>query len=154
MYIARLTTPSGFFFVLRQSVKTPDGFASRDIFPLGTTPGLWLRREDRTIHLDPVLEEAVRESLGSKAPKDIQDQLEELLLPWFPPGIRREWERFAQRGAPRPPALTPTEKKFIEERIPDFDKRRVHFLRFDNMDQGAVKAMPPVLFRHLLYCCF
>ncbi|MCG8564133.1 MAG: J domain-containing protein [Desulfobacterales bacterium] len=142
MYLARLTTPTGFFFVLRESVKTQSGYASRDIFPLGTSPAHWIHYEgERHFYLDDALLDVV----GERA-----EEAEELLWPWVKPEIRRAVATFRERDTPSPPRLTPAEKADIHARVHPFDKRRALFLKFASMDQGAIDRMPATLFRHLV----
>ncbi len=142
MYLARLTTPIGFFFVLRESVKTKAGYVSRDMFPLGTSPAHWIHYEgDRTFYLDEALVDAV-------APRE--EEAEELLWPWVKPEIRRAVATFRERDNGGLPRLTPEEKADIHARVHPFDKRRALFLKFAAMDQGNIDRMPATLFRHLV----
>ena len=142
MYLARLTTSTGFFFVLRESVRVDGKYVSRDIFPLGSSPAHWIRYEgERTFYLDEALADAVGPGI---------EEAEELLWPWVKPEIRQAVSTFKERDNPPLPRLTPEEKADIHARVHPFDKRRALFLKFAAMDQGNIDRMPATLFRHLV----
>lgn len=147
MYIAVTRQNHTTSFVLRKSYQSGEKYLSRDLYPLGPDPSVFIKYPGgNAFYLDEDLENAVRTSL--KYP----DELEDLFWPWVRPDIRRAVETFRNRSYRPYKKLSGKEKNRIEKNIHPFDKRRCHYLKFANMDQGAVVNMPPAVFKDLLDC--
>jgi hypothetical protein len=59
-------------------------------------------------------------------------------------------ETFLHRSPGKKPPLTSDDKTFIQHTMPLFDKRRLHFLKFGEVDQGAMDTMPVTLFKSMV----
>jgi len=136
MYMAFIKTRKKITYTLRESVYSDKKLIHRNLFDLGPCPGAWINYPGGNAwYVDPNLENIV-----SKASKNFNpDGLEELFWPWVRPDIRQAVEAFRSRGgSPRSPGLTKEQKKTISQLTHAFDKRRSHFLKFANMDQGPM----------------
>ncbi len=147
MYIARIKTRKGTRFILRESRQKDGGFVSHDLFNLGPSPGKWVEYPGgNAFYLDPDLVDRVMD----RAKDFDMDLLEDLFWPWVRPDIRMAVETFRNRSFSGRPKLSEQDKEFILGSIHAFDKRRAHYLKFGNMDQGPLVNMPPALFRDLI----
>ena len=143
MYLARVVRHRQLTYILRESVPDGNAFASRDICNLGSHPGKWIDYPGGNAwYVCPELADRVARS----ATTFDADHLENLFWPFIRPGIRRATEAFRDRGG-KFVRLTKKEKDALALSTHAFDKRRAHFLKFGNMDQGPLAAMPPALFK-------
>ena len=160
MYMAKVNTSGRMRYCLRYSYKTQLGYFSRDLFDLGEDPTHYLVYPGgNAFYVDEQVEEALIEAVsrykdhGSTSVMD-SNALEALFWPFVRPDIRRAVETFQSRGRARNHgangALNQDERHTIRYGMPRFDKRRLHYLKFGHMDQGAVENMPDILFRPLL----
>jgi hypothetical protein len=78
--------------------------------------------------------------------------MEDIFWPFLKPGIRRALESFREKArAMRTRAgIQPEEEERIRTHVSGFDKRRVHYLRWGQIDQGRIEQMPARLFKWLL----
>ncbi|WP_022667454.1 J domain-containing protein [Desulfospira joergensenii] len=148
MYIARIKNPRGFNFFLRESRKKDAGFVFQDLFDLGPCPGQWVRYPGRNAFY---LDEDMVDSVMDLAQNFDMDLLEDLFWPWVRPDIRRAVETFRNRSFSGRARLTDSEKEGLLKSTHAFDKRRAHYLKFGNMDQGPLENMPPALFKDLIH---
>lgn len=146
MYMARIKNKDKDTYVIRESIPVGDTLEFQDLFDLGPTPGAWIDYPGGNAwYISPDLESAVSDT----AKNFDSDQLEDLFWPFLRPDIRKAVEAFRDRSAApgRFKRLSRDEKDKILRAVPDFDKRRTHFLKFGNMDQGPLVNMPAVLFK-------
>ena len=146
MYIAKVRYKTGITYILRESVKTDDGYQPEDICDLGPRPGAWIDYPGGNAwYVCPELESTV----AAKARFFSPDHLEELLRPFLHPEIRRATEIFHNRKQSKQKYVRTSrkEKEKLARATHAFDKRRAHFLKFGNMDQGPLVNIPPVLFK-------
>lgn len=149
MYLARVTLGRGATYILRESVASGNTFESRDICELGPRPGNWIDYPGGNAwYVSPELSDRVCRRAKHFDP----DRLEALFHPFIRPDIRSATEAFRQRGRPFV-RTTRQEKEALALATHAFDKRRAHFLKFGNMDQGPLAAMPPVLFKQFRNKC-
>ncbi len=147
MYMAVIKTRDKITYTLRESVPSGKKLIHRDLFDLGPSPGAWIHYPGGNAwYVDENLEEVVY-----KASRDFDpDDLEEVFWPWVREDIRRAVDIFRNRGGSNgKPRLTQDQKETISRLTHAFDKRRTHFLKFENMDQGPLPSMPAVLFNDL-----
>lgn len=147
MYIAQIKNRTKITYILRESIPFGRKIISHDLFDLGPSPAAWINYPGGNAwYVDPDMEARV-----SRASNDFDsDDLEALFWPWIRPDIKQAVETFQNRsGSNSKPRLTPLEKEVILKATHAFDKRRAHFLKFGNMDQGHLANMPAVLFRNL-----
>jgi hypothetical protein len=147
MYMAFIKTCKKSTYLLRESVPAGKRLTHHTLFDLGPSPGAWIDYPGRNAwYVDPKLEDIVAKASRNFDP----DALEEIFWPWVRRDIRQAVEAFRNRSnATGNKRLTETQKKNISRLTHAFDKRRTHFLKFGNMDQGPLSNMPAVLFKNL-----
>ena len=148
MYIAYKPIDKVPQFFLRESCRINDELTHRHLLDLGDDPSVFIVYPGgNSFYID----EYVQDSLSDKGIDIDEDELEDLFWPWIRPDIQRALEIFKNRsGAGKKTRLTDREKAHIARSVYELDKRRAHFLKFGNMDQGPLENMPEVLFRHLV----
>jgi len=146
MYLARIKKENQITYILRESVQKEEGFGFRDICDLGPCPGAWIDYPGGNAwYLSPELESRV-----SKAARNFDpDRFEDLFRPFIRPAVRRATETFSRRSSSGFKRMGKKEKQALALSVHDFDKRRAHYLKFGNMDQGSLENMPAVLFKNL-----
>ena len=146
MYLAKVKKEKQTTYILRESVKVGAQMEARDIFDLGPCPGAWIDYPGGNAwYVSPDLEDKV-----AHLARDFNsNRLEDLFHPYIRPAIRRATQTFRQREFSSYTPLTKAQKKKIAGQVHAFDKRRAHFLKFGNMDQGALAHMPAAIFRQL-----
>ena len=148
MYIAFQKFKNQSNYRLRESCTIDEQLTFREIFDLGPDPSVYIKYAGgNAFYFDEILEEAI---VASGNIFD-SDELEDLLWPWIRIDIRQAIETFKGRSSTKKyKKLDIAQKQKIEQTIHPFDKRRTHFLKFSNMDQGPLENMPAVLFKDLL----
>jgi hypothetical protein len=147
MYIAFKKISGQPQYFLRESCIIEGRLTFRDIYSLGKNPSLFIKYVGgNAFYFDETIEEAI---LQSNATYD-SDELEDLFWPWIKPDIKRAIDTFRSRSNRKkdgPDLIT----KQILSHTHNFDKRRLHYLKFASMDQGPVEQMPLVLFKVLAH---
>ncbi|WP_035237325.1 DnaJ domain-containing protein [Desulfobacter vibrioformis] len=146
MYLAKIKKDRQTTYILRESVRQGEQMVARDILNLGPCPGAWIDYPGGNAwYLSPDLESRISNLAGTFD----SEQLEDLFRPFVRPDIRRATQTFWQRSFKQYTPMTRAQKETIERQVHAFDKRRAHFLKFGNMDQGPLVNMPAVIFRQL-----
>jgi len=148
MYLAKHRIKGKIRYVIRQSVAGENGLCSRDLFDLGTDPSRYIVYLDRNaFYIDSVVEEKL-EDMGVKPG---WDELENIFWPFLHPEIKRVILPFRERSRRRTKTakLDPALEAKILAGVHIFDKRRIHFLRFGQMDLGYIGRMPAALLKGL-----
>lgn len=146
MYLAKVKKNRQTTYILRESVRQGEQMVARDIFDIGPCPGAWIDYPGGNAwYLNPDLESRI----SSLADTFDSDQLEDLFRPFMRPAIRRATQTFRQRTFKQYTPMTRAQKETIARQVHAFDKRRAHFLKFGNMDQGPMVNMPAIIFRQL-----
>ena len=148
MYIAIEKNSGQSQYILRESCIINSQLTFRDLCNLGPDPSLFVKYPGgNAFYFDENLEDLLCESGVDYD----SDELEDLFWPWIKPDIRRAIDTFKSRSSnPRQQKMTEKEKNQIAARVHYFDKRRTHFLKFGNMDQGPVENMSSILFKKLV----
>ncbi|MBF0258782.1 MAG: hypothetical protein HQK62_08085 [Desulfamplus sp.] len=146
MYIAYKKKRGRSRFILRESCVIDNQLTFRDLFDLGRDPSVFIKYAGgNAFYFDEKMEDALYVAFGGKYDSD---ELEELFLPWVKPDIRRVVDSFRNRSSKsKKVKLSDVQKDRISAKVHAFDKRRTHYLKFGNMDQGPVENMPAVLFK-------
>jgi len=119
---------------------------SRNLFDLGTNPARYIVYPGgRAYYIDQVIEKHLQ-SLGA-APDG--DELEDIFLNFLKPEIRRAVEPYRSRQKSHHRAGPREDTAEKAERIHLLDKRRIHFLRYGQIDQGYIGRASPKLFQVL-----
>ncbi|MDD9301191.1 MAG: J domain-containing protein [Desulfobacter sp.] len=147
MYLARVKKEKTFTYILRESIKEEQGMGFRDIVDLGPRPGAWIDYPGRNAwYLSPDLESKILDI----SPNTDPDHIEDLFWPFVRSEVRRATRAFRQRAeSSKFNPMDKKEKENLARAVHRFDKRRAHFLKLGNMDQGPLVNMPPVLFKRL-----
>jgi hypothetical protein len=146
MYLAAIPEKRWYRFVIRESYWDRDCYRSRDLVDLGPDPTEYIVYPGgRAYYVDPQLEDDIVDQGGTFD----ADELEELFWPFVDEDVRYAVEAFRRRGQ-LPAGLAAGGKK---QPLHLFDKRRVHFLRFGRMDQGAIGRVPAKIFRPVRNRC-
>ncbi len=150
MYLARQTINGKRHYFIRESFRDlKSGFLlSRDLFALGLDPARYIVYHGRyCYHVDHVVEEA----LAAKDCHPEPEELDDIFWPFLDPEVKHSMEPFHRRrydtGVKK---LSREEAERIRTEVHLFDKRRVYYLRFGNLDQSRVGRLPPKMFRFLL----
>ena len=132
MYLRRKNTKSGRRFVLSESYRDGSLLRHRSLIDMGPDPGIYIEYPGgNSFHVRESLIEKL-EAMGKEAP---EDEMENLLMPFLDPRIRRIVERFQRsKRSERPWHSLPPEKRLqMQKELHPFDKRRIHYLRFGRM---------------------
>ena len=148
MYLAQIKIKGKTHYVLRESYPEGDRFSCRDLFELGPDPSKFIVYPGGNAYY---IDEKIEEKLNALGIQPDADTLEDLFLPFLRPDIKRALDYFRDRSRARMTKrkLTADEASTIRMSVHPFDKRRLHYLKFGNMNQGPTSRMPPVLFKHL-----
>jgi len=134
-------------YFIRESYRQADHFLSRNLLDLGADPGSYIIYPGgNSFYIDQIVEDRLTD-MGTKADPD---ELEDIFWPFVHPEIRRVLEPFrsrekrhqASRRKKRP------ENK-IDTQLHIFDRRRMHYLRFGQMNQRDIDRLPLKFFRFL-----
>jgi hypothetical protein len=146
MYLARKTIKGDLHYFIRETYHDGRHLLSRDLFDLGTDPARFIVYPGgNAFYIDGVVEERIR-SLGAEpGPDDFDD----IFRSFLKPEIRRALKFYRSR---RRTGQSPgTRKDQVEKAGPAhlFDKRRIHYLRYGQVDQGYIGRVSPKLFQVL-----
>lgn len=149
MYIAIENNNGPARYFLRESCIIEEKLTFRTLFDLGPDPSVYIiYAGGNAFYFD----EAMEDTLAKGSSAYDSDELENIFWPWIRPDIRRAIDTFRNRSSNRDrKKLSAKEKNQITFHIHSFDKRRTHYLKFANMDQGSVENMPVILFKNLVH---
>jgi hypothetical protein len=141
MYLARMKIKDQTHYYIRETY--PDGtcLKCRDVFHLGTDPSKHI------IYLDAhgyYYDEAIEETLAQFGLYPDQDELDHIFWDFLDPEIKR-----VIRGFQRSFDNAKTDLSEPHPQVHMFDKRRIHYLRFAQMDQRNLGKMPLKVFNVL-----
>lgn len=147
MYLARRRVRNHLSYTIRETYRDGELLRSRDLLDLGHSP-------QRFIHyIGPgnfTLDDWVVDGLRRSGLDPDPFVLERLFFPFLEPRIRARIEAYADRDRHRRwQPLSAQMRRQILEQTHEFDRRRVHFLRFGQSDQRQLNSSA-VLFRVLL----
>jgi len=142
MYLARIRKKDQTHYYIRDTYHDGPYLKSRDVFDLGTDPSKHI------IYLGAhgyYYDEAIEEALAQFELHPDQDELDHIFWDFLDPEIKR-----VIKGFHRSFDNSKTDPQETYPRVHIFDKRRIHYLRFAQMDQRSLSKMPPKLF-HVLH---
>jgi hypothetical protein len=134
-------------YFIRESYRRADHFLSRDLLDLGADPGSYIIYPGgNSFYIDQVVEDRLAE-VGIKADPD---ELEDIFWPFVHPEIRRILEPFRDREKRHQANRRKKEPETkIITQLHIFDKRRMHYLRFGQMNQRDINRLPIKFFHRL-----
>lgn len=140
MYLAAVREKKWYRFEIRESYWDGTCYRSRNLVDLGPDPATHIVYPGgRAYYIEPELEDRIRARGGHPRPEELDD----LLWPFVDRDVRYAVGSFRRRqSAPGQPVA-----EAEGARVHLFDKRRLHFLRFGRMDQGAIGRVPAKIFR-------
>ena len=149
MYLARKKIKGKTHYVLRESIFSGDRLTFRDLFELGSNPSKFIVYPGGNAYY---INDKIEDKLNSLGIQPDADELEDLFWSFLKPDIKRAIKYFRHRSHNRKARgkLTSDEEEAIYRSVPSFDKRRAHYLKFGNIDQGPEVRMPMVLFKHMV----
>lgn len=147
MYLARTIIRNRWHFILRESYLENGCYRSRDLLELGPDPRRYVKYAGGSNFF---LDDWVVDSLRKKGVELDPFELERLFFPYLDPLVRRRMEMFIDRQTYRrwKPISAAMRRKILES-THEFDRRRVHFLRFGQIDQRRLDR-PAAIYRVLL----
>ena len=146
LYLAEQEVKGRVHYVIRESFREGGCFKSRDLFDLGTNPARYIVYPGGNAYY---IDEVVRDTLCSLAPRGNTDDIEDLFWPFVKSELRRALSWARERARPKRTLIKAEEEGRIRAQVSDFDKRRIHYLRYGRMDQGSIGRMPVKLYRWL-----
>jgi hypothetical protein len=145
MYLARLPDKkTGCRFIIRQSYADGPCYRSRDLFDLGDDPSRFIVYPGGNGFY---IETAVEEAIASQGFSVSQDDLEPIFMPFLSPHILRVIDGFDRKARSGPPSDTCTPADTIHQ----FDRYRLHFLKFGRVDHRDVGCTPDRFYANLAY---
>lgn len=151
MYLAKIKKNRQTLYCLRESIQETSVHGFQEICSLGPKPGAWIDYPGGSAW--HVCDELVHR-IAQKARQFDPNLLEDLFWPFVRPDIRQATAHFRERDKTSTyRRMSRQEKESVARSTHAFDKRRAHFLKFGNMDQGPLVNMPPALFRKLKGKC-
>jgi hypothetical protein len=145
MYLATVTEGGRKQFFIRESYLGAGGYRHRDLFSLGPAPGRFIVYPGgNAFYVDEAVEDAIR----GHGIETSQEDLEALFWPFVDPEIRHKLEPFRRQEQ-----RLKDERRVKESPRPEslhlFDKRRIHFLKFGQMEQRSLDHLPASAIRLL-----
>ncbi len=147
MYLAVKHINGKAHYFIRQSYQQGEYLLSRDLMSLGTDPGQYIVYPGgNSFYIDPSIEDQLAD-LGTETD---QQELEDIFWRFVDPEIRSALDYFRGRQPPRATVRRPkAEAEKFAAGVHIFDKRRIHFLKFGQVDQGKVGNLPASVLRIL-----
>ena len=148
MYLARHRVKGKTNYTIRESYENDVGLCSRDLFELGSDPSKHIVYPGGNAFY---VDEAVEEQLLAAGLQSDPQAIEDIFWPFVDPEIKRIIEPFRNRSKKRSKKepLDPDRETKIKAGVHVFDKRRLHFLRFGQMDQGYIGRMPAAILKRV-----
>lgn len=126
-------------YVIRESYRHGDHFRSRDLFHLGTEPAKYIVYPGgNAFYIEPAIEDHLARS-GVEAD---DDELETIFWPFLEPGIKRSLECFRDRELNAKDSRRRFSSELRQQEYHLFDRRRLHFLKFGQVNQKRLDRLP------------
>lgn len=144
VYLARYQVRGKTHYAIRESYRDDNMFRSRHLIDLGADPGAFLRYPGGNAFY---VHEAIEDQLRSMCVTYDMNELDNVFWPFVRPDIQKAQAYFRRRG--QAGGDHPSGGPLAGEQFHLFDRRRVHFLRFGQTDQGRIGMASSRLFRDL-----
>lgn len=149
MYLARKHINNRIHYSIRESYKEAGCFKSRDLFDLGPDPTRYIVYPGGSSFY---IHEDIYDRLSGLGVKADNDSLEIIFFPFLNHQTRRVIEGFSHksRGSHCRETLREQVRRCEAVQFHLFDRRRMHYLRFGELDQSKIFRTPPKIYRQLL----
>jgi hypothetical protein len=147
VYLALKRVKQKTHYFIRESYRTRGHLCTRDLFDLGTDPELYIVYPGGNAYY---IDERVTDRLCAFGVRPDSDELDDIFWRFLRPDIRMALEHFRRRGKTQRVKISQVEEEKIRTQVHLFDKRRIHYLKFGQIDQQGLWRTPTKLFRVLL----
>jgi len=149
MYLAQKQIQGKAHYFIRESYHEEACMKSRDLFDLGTRPDEYIIYPGGNSYY---IHEDVYDSFDELGVDPDDDQLEKIFWPFIRYETRRVIEGFTHRGSAKSArnSVKKACKRCEDEKFHLFDMRRIHYLRFGQLDQSQIYRAPKKIYRRLL----
>ncbi len=147
MYLARRIIDNNIQYILCETFASGDWFTSRDLVYLGDDPGKFIKYPGGSSFY---IDDLVFDQLENKGVDSSYDEVEQLFMPFLEPWVRVKIAPFCDRHKYchwKP--MGEDERARINRETHIFDRRRLHYLRFGQLDQQCLDSSV-VPFKELL----
>jgi len=142
VYLARKNINGKIRYYIRESYPDGNCLHSRDLFDLGFNPDRYIIYPGgNAFYISDIVEDRLRDMGVTPDEAD----MDEIFWPFLRPDIRHAQDHFRGRSQKKKPRTAPVSA----DRFHLFDRRRVHYLRYGQMDQGRIGRVSPRLFQVL-----
>jgi hypothetical protein len=142
MYLARKTIKHKTSYYIRASYADSGCFKSRDLFDLGSDPSRYIVYPGGHGYY---YDDSIKEALADQGFDPSQDDLDNIFWEFLDPEIRRVIEGF-ERTDRKPANRTCDFKVDAVQAVHLFDKRRILYLKFGEVNQHHLHRASPRLF--------
>lgn len=149
MYLARHKKRGKIHYTIRESFEKGGQFLSRNLFDLGLNPGQYIvYLDERSYYID----DEVTDALHARGVEADPEELDDIFWPFLDSEIKRTLGYVRQRAKARKQRkkISSQAEKEARSRVHIMDKRRIHYLKFGQIDQGYIGRMPVVLFESIM----
>ena len=135
-------------YVIRESYRHDDHYRSRDLFHLGADPARYIVYPGgNSFFIDAVVEDRLSES----GVDTDGDELETIFWPFLKPDIKRALECFRHREISEKARRQGISEEVKNQDYHLFDRRRLHFLKFGQINQRHLNRLPVKLLNTLFH---
>jgi hypothetical protein len=147
MYLAKKWVRGELHYVIRQSVPVGRRMESKEIIDMGRDPSRHIIYPGgNAFYIDPEFCDQLKE-LGVEPDND---ELEKVFWPFLDPETRRVIEIFTRPSTKRGETIREHKKRCETEAFHLFDQKRMHYLRYGEIDQSRINVVPKKIYRGLL----
>lgn len=149
MYLAQKMINGRPHYAIRESYTEGKVIKSRELFDLGARPDQYIIYPGGSACY---FHEAIHDQLRAKGVIAEEDELEKIFWPFLRYETRRVIEGFTHKGSSRKGRESVKEACLRCEtyQFHLFDRRRLHYLRFGQLDQSRLYRAPKKIYRSLL----
>ena len=149
MYLAQKQINGKIHYWIRESYKDGECIKSRDLFDLGTRPDQFIIYPGGNACY---FHEDIHDQLKEKGVTPDDEALEKIFWPFLRYETRRVIDGFTHNGASRKGRESVKQAclRCETRKFHMFDRRRLHYLRFGQLDQSKIFCTPKKIYRPLL----
>jgi len=139
MYLAVKHLTGRPFYVIRESYYSDDHYCSRDLFDLGPDPTRYIVYPGGNSFF---IDEIVEDGLIDRGAQLDDDELETIFWPFLKPDIKRALDCFRHRELSAKALRRGQSPQVKSTDFHIFDRRRLHFLKYGQMNQQRLNHLP------------